>query len=100
MMRVVKLQDFVRQGIRTRFHGPTNTRGSRYSATATCGERLSLPADDRLGPEENHRRVAEALQHKLHWNDFASFLVGCSLPGGDYAWVGLDPREFVLEDRL
>lgn len=54
------------QTIETRFIGPTNSRGSRYKATCEAGS-LTLAADYRLCPEDNHRRVARALIEKLGW---------------------------------
>ena len=74
------------QAIQTRFLGPTNVRGSRYKAIAQAGS-LTLDADHRLNPEDNHRAVAEAFARKLKWLDHNEGLVGGQLPGGDYAWV-------------
>jgi len=54
------------QAITTIFLGPTNRRGSRYKATCEAGS-LTLEADYRLGCEENHVRVAQALIAKLGW---------------------------------
>lgn len=54
--------------IATHFIGPTNTRGSRYKATA-LGTRhtLTIDADDRVGYHENHDRAAAALIRKQGW---------------------------------
>ena len=54
------------QAITTRFHGPTNTRGSRYTASCETG-RLTVEADHTLGSEDNHVRVARLLITKLGW---------------------------------
>ncbi len=54
------------QSIQTKFIGPTNTRGSRYKASCEAGS-LTLGADDSLGSEANHVRVARALIAKLGW---------------------------------
>lgn len=50
--------------IRTRYHGPTNTKGSRISATdLKTGERLVRPFDH--GAVDAHNEVADALERKL-----------------------------------
>jgi hypothetical protein len=72
------------KAIVTKYHGPTNTRGSRYSATAEGGNRISLSADDRIGSEENHTAAALALCHKLDWK---GELVPGGLPNGDTVFV-------------
>ena len=56
--------------IKTRFIGPTNSRGSRYKAIAGEGGKgftLTVNADDRIGSEDNHYRVARMLIDKLGW---------------------------------
>lgn len=55
------------QAIFTRYHGATNLRGSRYSATATGGARVMLPTMFELDSEGNHLRAARALADKLGW---------------------------------
>lgn len=57
----------LRQAIITRYHGPTNTRGSRISATAQAG-RIYLAHDYSLGIEENHAKAAEAYARKSQWS--------------------------------
>lgn len=76
----------MRQAIVTTFHGPTNTKGARISATADAG-RLVVPWDYAKSIEDNHRRAAEALCRKLQWD---GVLAGGSLPGRGYAFVLLD----------
>jgi hypothetical protein len=73
------------QAIQTRYHGPSNTRGSRISAKADAG-RISIPYPHELSGEACHRAAAEALCKKLGWDD-AEKLVGGQLPNGDYAFV-------------
>lgn len=58
------------KAITTKFHGPTNTRGSRYSASDGNGNRVSIPADDGLNHEGNHDAAAVALCHKMKWTRF------------------------------
>ena len=47
--------------IRTRYHGPTNARGSRISATTISGQRVYVPYDHALSTEENHDTAAREL---------------------------------------
>jgi hypothetical protein len=53
--------------IETKYHGATNSKGSRYSATTCNGQRLTLSADYSLNSDENHERVAVALAGKMNW---------------------------------
>jgi hypothetical protein len=73
------------QAIQTRYHGPSNTRGSRISAKADAG-RISIPYPHELSGEACHRAAAEALCKKLGW-DGVETLAGGQLPSGDYAFV-------------
>lgn len=66
--------------IETRFHGPTNHRGSRITASVTeksrDGEpqrRITVECDDRLGIEENHRAAIKALINKCGWNSMNGY---------------------------
>jgi hypothetical protein len=49
--------------IRTRYHGPTNTKGSRFSATYD-GNRVTVSYDYGLNPTENHCIAAQAFLEK------------------------------------
>lgn len=49
-----------------KYHGPTDSRGSRISAAAN-GHRVVVPYDYALGAEENHAAAAIALCHKMKW---------------------------------
>lgn len=63
----------------TKFLGPTNTRGSRVSATLSDHgsemarasdkpSRIVVDWDHRHNPEENHRLAAFALAKRLGWD--------------------------------
>jgi hypothetical protein len=70
------------QAIRTRYHGATNTRGSRITATCEAGS-LTLPRNYSLDFDQDHARVAQALVERLGWS-------GTYHGGGfgdDYYWV-------------
>lgn len=60
--------------ITTRFHGPTNTKGSRITASVTeeardgqAVRKVTIGCEDALGLEANHRAAAVALIRKLGW---------------------------------
>ena len=55
------------QAITTKYHGPSNTRGSRISATSASGIRIYIPYPHELSGEEVHRKAAERLCEKLQW---------------------------------
>jgi len=57
----------IRQAITTKYHGPTNTRGSRISATAQAG-RITIAYDHALDDTQNHAAAACALAKKFGWN--------------------------------
>lgn len=65
----------MRQGITTRYLGPTNTKGSRIKATArkanprNGGREMSLTVPYQYGSSaEEHCKAAEALATKLGWS--------------------------------
>jgi hypothetical protein len=71
------------QAILTKFHGPTDTKGSRYSARCEAG-RVVVCGDHRLNIERNHTAAAYALAAKLGWS---GEWYGGQLPTGEYAFV-------------
>ena len=88
------------QAIVTKYHGPTNVRGSRYSARCQRGS-IYFSADDALSPEDNHVAAAKALCDKFAQADTAKYgtlrilnpwqrpFVSGGLPDGSYAHVFL-----------
>jgi hypothetical protein len=64
------------KAITTTFHGPTNTRGSRYSAKDSDGNRVTVPADHALRVEDNHKRAALALCAKMQWQGAETLIAG------------------------
>lgn len=75
------------QAIRTRFHGPSNVKGSRYSAK--CEARtIYLSADHSLDSADNHRRACEELVKVMGWNTgkLAGGMVGGEFQH-DHYWV-------------
>lgn len=53
--------------IRTRYHGPTNARGSRISATTISGRRVYVPYDHALNTVDNHTAAARKLAALIAW---------------------------------
>jgi hypothetical protein len=56
------------KAITTKYHGPTDTRGSRYSASDADNNRVSISIDHENGSEANHDAAAIALCHKMKWD--------------------------------
>ncbi len=82
------------QAILTRYHGATNTKGSRLSASAAAG-RIYMPYDHAHDGEANHKLAARVLMSKLGWTfgrGYTDIIGGC-LPSGDYAWVFTPKQE-------
>jgi hypothetical protein len=81
------------QAIVTKYHGPTNYKGSRISARAEAG-RVIVSYDHALNVDENHKAAAQALVERLGWTEAKGYpaLVGGALPGNaGYCFVM--PRE-------
>lgn len=72
------------QAILTKYHGPTNFRGSRITARSASGLSVSVPYQDELDTEAAHRVAAVALCAKLGWP--TDNLVAGGLANG-YAFV-------------
>jgi hypothetical protein len=78
--------------------GPTNTRGSRYKATAQWGS-LTVSADDTQNVDGNHERACLMLREKIAKENAAKYgrpfysdpwmraMVSGQLPDGSYAHV-------------
>ena len=54
------------KAIQTKYHGPTNYRGARITATAGSN-RVTLSYDHALNSDDNHDAAALALCAKLGW---------------------------------
>lgn len=53
--------------IKTKYLGPTNTRGSRISAIDDYGNKIVIAWDNRLNADENHEAAAELLRARMNW---------------------------------
>jgi len=80
------------QAIRTRFHGATETRGSRITARAEAGS-VTVSYDYSLNGSENHARAAQALVDKFGWGKphYGEYVGGVF--GNDYYWVAVPEEE-------
>lgn len=55
------------RAIITKYHGPTNFEGSRYSASDCDGNRVTIECDYSLNSDENHARAARTLCEQMGW---------------------------------
>ena len=55
------------KAITTRYHGPTDTKGARISATDGDGNRVSIPYPHHLDTIAAHQLAAKKLIHKQWW---------------------------------
>lgn len=76
------LVETAQQAIETKYHGPTNTRGSRITATTGNGHhKLTIPYPYELSGEACHAKAAEALASKLRWLDGWHLVGGATKAG-------------------
>jgi len=79
------------QAIRTKYHGPTDTKGPRISAQCEAG-RIYVSYDHALNIGDNHKAACDALVKKLGWNtEPYADMVGGEFDGAMY-WVFDDKR--------
>jgi hypothetical protein len=71
------------QAIVTKYHGPTNRQGSRYSATAQAG-RVYVHKDDALNSDGNHELAMRKFAEKFRW--CGNWRPGY-LPDGSCVWT-------------
>jgi len=82
------LSDYRRQAIVTKYHGPTNSRGSRISATAEAG-RVYMGYRHELDIAENHAAAARMFALKFGWLASSDYVMGGT--GDGYVFVAV-PR--------
>ena len=71
------------QAIVCKYHGPTDTKGSRIVATCDAG-RITVGIDNAKSVAENAADAARTLADKFGWRNR---LVGGALPGDGYVFV-------------
>jgi len=56
------------KAITTKYHGPTNTKGARITASDLDGNRITISYPHEMRSEDGHQRAAETLRDKMHWS--------------------------------
>lgn len=74
----------MRQGIETKFLGPTNCKGARIVAKAYAGK-FTMSYEYGLSVEQNHMKACEELALKLGW--YGRWLGGGNVKGTGYNFV-------------
>lgn len=77
--------------ITSKYHGPTDTSGSKVRATVN-GKSAAVPWASELDSEPNHRAAVVALCDKLGWD--ADRFFGGAMTDGRWAWVPVFPYEW------
>ena len=85
------------KAIRVKYHGPTNFRGSRLTATADGGHRVTVPYDYALSGDALYLTAAVALCHKLKWK---GELIAGGLPDGSVCFVFANSERFPIGSPL
>lgn len=67
--------------IECKYHGPTDTRGSRITASTCNGQRVTISYPYELSGDEVYKAAADALVKKLGWG-FEGKLVGGHVKDG------------------
>ena len=73
------------KAITTTLHGPTDTRGSRITASDGDGNRITVPYDHAVSLAANHRAACLALCAKLGWH--GELVGGHTRPGMAWVWA-------------
>lgn len=82
--------------IRTKYFGPTGTRGSRIQAKCAAGS-IHMPYQHELNVDGNHKAACALLVKKLKWDaDGYGDMVGGYFDGAMY-WVFDDKRLKVIK---
>jgi len=74
------------KAITTKYHGPTNTRGARISAT-DGDNRISISYDYSGNHDQVHRKAALALCNKLNWDGCDRLVGGGMKTGNAYVFL-------------
>jgi len=73
------------QAIETKYHGATNTKGSRISATSASGVKVYIHYPHELSGVDCHALAAEKLALKLDWLKLGEEFEGKYIAGGTRA---------------
>lgn len=83
------------KAITTKYHGATNTRGARISATDGDGNRVSIPYPHELSGAAVHAEAALALCAKMGWE--GDLIAGGTKDGYVFVFAGSD--RFINQTR-
>lgn len=88
------------KAIRTKYNGPTDTRGSRISATDEDGNRVTVPYDHAENSNGNHDAAALALCAKMGWGGrlVRGWLRACAVYTFDPAVRGRDQLPAIVAE--
>lgn len=75
------------KAIVTKYHGPTDTKPSHFSATAEGCKRMVFSYNYNMDAAANHHYAAIRFQREMEWS---GTLVSGSLPDGRYAHIMKD----------
>ena len=76
------------KAIEVKYHGPTNTRGSRWTAKAEGMKSVTLPYDYAISDEENAKQTAEQFLENTGWGRSGIRITGSgSLSLGRYVFT-------------
>lgn len=76
------------KAIFTKYHGPTNYKGARISASDSDGNRVTISYPYELSGEAVHRKVADALCAKMNWT--GKMVAGGTRTGYVFLFTGSD----------
>jgi len=83
------------QAIETRYHGPTNNKGSRISARTPGGARLFISYPHEFSGIDCHAEAAEKLARQLEWIKSEDVFADHFAPGAlrdSYVFVNVGVR--------
>ena len=72
------------KAILTRYHGPSNVRGARISASDSDKNRVSISYPHELNTDKAHALAAKTLCEKMNWR---GEMIGGRLANGDMVWT-------------
>jgi hypothetical protein len=84
--------------IETKYHGPTNKRGSRVSARWR-DFRVSVAYDSELGTIENHAAAVRKICEKAELPHRGSMTLAPGQTREGYAWVRIDTPSVIAVER-
>ena len=86
------------KAIITRYHGPTDHRGARISATTEGAGRVYEDYDHALDGEKLHFEAVKKLCKQLDWHGI--FVAGGTPDERGYAWVFVEHASGYMPDQF